>query len=251
VVDALPATSAGQSGRVFASRQRAVALVALAAIILQAVAGTAFAVLNGLDFNATIDVATLVGRGAGTADFFRWALLVDMLSYLAVAPLVLHLYGRLRVAADMSEGRTWLVRVATFAGVSFSIVGAIGGALTASFGPPLIEAARAGGAAAEAAQVTFAALASAVYVGLWGPLDWLLAGIWVGTVGWFVRTEGRAFANLGMLAGAGLIVYATRVGVTGRTPSEVGDPIDFVLFAAVGLFVAWEAWLAARLWFGR
>lgn len=250
MVDAIDSTWAAP-GRVFAGRQRAVAMVALGAVILQAVAGTAFALVYGLDVSATTDVTTLVKRGAGTADFFRWALLVDMLSYLAVAPVVLHLHGRLRVAAGTSEDRSWLLRVATVAGVSFSIVGAIGGALAVSFGPPLIELARAGGPSAEAAQVTFTALTSAVYVGLWGPLDWLLVGIWVAFVSWFVRNEGRAFANLGMLTGVGATAYAVRVGLTGRSPTESLEPIDFVVLGALGLFVAWEVWLAARLWFGR
>jgi hypothetical protein len=251
VVDAINTTRAAPGERVFAGRQRAVAIVALGAVILQAVAGTAFALVYGLDVSATTDVTTLVKRGAGTADFFRWALLVDMLGYLAIAPVVLHLYGRLRVAAGTSEDRSWLMRVATFAGVAYSLVGAIGGAFAASFGPPLIELARSGGPAAESARVTFTALTSAVYVGLWGPLEWLLLGIWLGAVGWFVRNEGRAFANLGMLAGVGAIAYATRVGMTGRSPTETLELMDLVVLSALGLFVVWEIWLAARLWFGR
>jgi hypothetical protein len=250
VLDAIdPTRSSGE--RVFTGRHRAVAIVAIGAIILQGVAGTAFALVHGLDVSATTDVTTLVERGAGTAQFFRWALLIDMLGYLAVAPVVLHLYGRLRVAAGTSEDRLLLVRVATSAGVSFSIVGAIGGALAATFGPPLIELARAGGTAAEAAQVTFTALSSGVYVGLWGPLEWLLLGIWLGMAGWFVRNEGRGFGNLGMLAGVGAIAYAARVGLTGRSPTETLEPIDLVVISALGFFIAWETWLAARLWFGR
>lgn len=192
MVDAINTTRAAPGERVFAGRQRGVAIVALAAVTLQFVAGIGFALVHGLDVGATTDVTTLAERGAGTADAFRWALLIDMLAYLAVAPVVLHLHGRLRRAADASEGRTWLISVATFAGVAYSLVGAIGGAFAASFGPPLIELARAGGPAAESARVTFTALTSAVYVGLWGPLEWLLVGIWLGVVGWFVRNATSA-----------------------------------------------------------
>jgi hypothetical protein len=250
VVDAI-GTTLGPDRRIFSRPHRAVAVVALSAVILQAVAGVAFALVYGLDVSATTDVTTLARRPAGTADFFRWALLTDMLGYLAVGPVVLHVYDRLRLAAGTAEDRHWLMRVATFAGVSYSIVGAIGAALAASFGPPLIEAAGADGPAAQAAQVTFTALTSAVYVGLWGPLEWLLLGIWLGVVGWFLRNEGRAFANLGMLAGVGAIAYAVRVGLSGRSPTETLEPIDLVVLSALGFFVAWETWLAARLWFGR
>lgn len=252
MADAVPAaTRAALGGRIFAERQPAVAIIAIVTVILQVVAGTAFALVHGLDISATTDVTTLVRQGPGTANAFRWTMLVDTLSYLALAPVVLYLYGRLERAAGASQDLPTLVRAATFAGVSYSLVGAIGGTLAASFGPPLIEAASADGPAAQAAQVAFTALASAVYVGLQGPLEWLLIGIWLGVVGWLVRNEGRAFAILGMLAGVGTIAYATRVGLSGRSPTETLEPIDLVVLSALGFFIAWETWLAARLWFGR
>jgi hypothetical protein len=236
---------------VFVGGQRAVALVAVGAVILQATAGVAFALVHRFDMAHTTDLTSLAARGPGTAGFFRAALLVDMLGYLAVAPVVLHLHTRLRAAGPGSEGLVLLLRVATFAGVAFSLVGAIGAALIASVGPPLIDTAIGGGPSAGPARVVFEAISNGVYVGLWGPLNWLSLGIWVGAVGWLTRREGRPFAALGILVGAGALAYAVRVGLSGRSPTETGEPIDLVVTSALGLFIAWELWLAARIWIGR
>jgi hypothetical protein len=237
--------------RIFSERQPYVAVVAFAAVILQGTAGLAFAAVYGFDVTRHADLGALIERGPGAAQGFRLALLVDMLAYLAVAPVVLHLHGRLRASAAGQTPLPWAVDVVGFAGLLFAIAGSIGATFLALAGSSLIDAAAAGGASEAAARVAFEAISRAVDEGLWGPLEWLAAGIWVGGLGWLLRDEGRRFAMTGMAAGVGALVYALRTGLTGRNPVETGEPIDLVAVAALGLFVIWELWLAGRLWLGR
>jgi hypothetical protein len=234
---------------VFDDRQRPAAMIAFAAVAFQAAAGLAFALVHELDLTRTTDIARLSQGGPATADLFRWALWIDMIGYLAVAPVVLFLQTRMQLINE-AEMRAWQVRVATWAGLTFSIVGAIGAAFLAAASRPLFDATLAGGPAAAAAQTTFAALANGVYAGLWGVLEWLAAALWVGLVGWLVRREGRAFAAASMLAAVGAVAYAATAGLTGRAPGEILGLIDVVALAALGLFFVWEIWLAIRLWRG-
>jgi hypothetical protein len=81
------------TSNVFSERQPFVALVAVAAIILQAGAGLAFAAVYGFDVSHDFELGVLLAGGSGTATAFRLALVIDMLSYLSVAPLVVFLHG--------------------------------------------------------------------------------------------------------------------------------------------------------------
>lgn len=240
------------TSRVFAEPHRPVAVVAFAAVILQGTAGLAFAAVYGFDVARHVDLGALIGRGPGVGDAFRIALLVDMLGYLAVAPVVLHLHGRLRASAGGdATARSWLIDVVGFFGLLFTIVGSIGATVLAFAGSYLIDAASAGGTTETAARVAFGAISRAVDEGLWGPLEWLAAGIWVGGLGWLLRNDGRAFAVMALTAGVGALVYAAWVAATGRNPVETGQPIDVLALAGIVLFALWELWLAVRLWLGR
>jgi hypothetical protein len=237
--------------RVFAQRSPQVAVVGVAGVLVQATAGLAFAAVFGFDVSSHADLDALVTRGPGVGAAFRAALLLDMVGYLAVAPVVLAVRSRLHATALQSWSMSWAVDVVAFFGLAFSLVGAIGAVFLALSGAALVDSVALGGATESAARVTFEAISRAVDEGLWGPLEWLAAGIWVGGVGWFVRTEGRAFAYAGMAAAVGVIAYGTATGLTGRNPIETAAPLDLVLLAALGLFAFWEIWLAIRFWRGR
>jgi hypothetical protein len=237
--------------RIFSERQTQAALITFAAVLLQGTAGLAFAAVYGFDVSNHADLDVLVRRGPGVGAALRAALLVDMLGYLAVAPVVIHLHGRLRSTASGSPAVPWLMDVVAFFGLVFCVVGAIGAVFLALAGPSLVDAAAAGGSAETAARVAFSAISRAVDEGLWGPLEWVAAAIWVGGIGWFVRGQGRPFALTAMAAAIGLLAYATRIGLTGRNPVETAEPIDLLVVAALGVFAIWELWLAIRLWRGR
>jgi hypothetical protein len=238
--------------RVFAERQPYLALVALAMVILEIVASVMFLALYDFDIGVlAADPAAIPARGPEVATLLRWGAVIDMLGYLALAPIVVYLHGRLMTPAPEQGRRSWVVDLLTLGGLGWVLVGSIGAALWASAGPPLLEASVAGSKTAEAAGVAFAALANAVNVGLWGKLEWLLLPVWLIGVGWLVRTEGRSFGWLAILAGVGGLVYGVRTGLSGRPPVDLSSPLDILTLAGFGLFFVWAIWLAMRLWLGR
>ncbi|MDP8905428.1 MAG: hypothetical protein M3N29_08970 [Chloroflexota bacterium] len=225
---------------VFAERQPGVALAAAAVLILNNLLGGAlFFVVYGFDLELVRNPGALVDHGGASPDLLRFAALVDMLGYLALAPVVLYLHGRVGNA------------LVTFCGLAAATIGAIGASLMASAGPWLLEASAGAPEAQAAARVAFGALENIVVVGLWGTLELFLLAIWIAGATWYVRTEDRAFAWIGAVAALGALGYAARCGLTGQTPFALETPLDFALLGTVGLFPLWRLWMAVRLWFGR
>ena len=238
--------------RVFSQRQPLVAIATLAFVVLNnALASLLFLAVYGFDIRTFADRGALIDRGADAADPLRWAALIDMVGYLALAPVVVYLHGRLRAAASEQVSRHWPFGVVTFCGLGFVLVGALGAVLMASVGPALLQAAGGDPAVHAAARVAFGALASSVYVGLWGTLELMLYGVWLIGVGWFVRAEGRAFAWFAAVGGLGALGYSLRTGLSGRTPVEGIGPLDILILGALGFASAWVLWLSVRLWLGR
>lgn len=238
--------------RIVAERQPLVALAALAFVVLNnALASSMFLAAYGFDVATFADRGALVDRGAAVADLLRLAALIDMVGYLALAPVVVYLHGRFEAATSGRPEHRWVVAVLTSSGLGFVLVGAIGAVLMASVAPALLQTAGAGPAAVAAVRTTFAALADSVYVGLWGTLGLMLYGAWLIGVGWFVRAEGRTFAWFAVVGGLGAVGYSLRTGLTGRTPVEGIGPLEVLIVGAVGLASAWLVWLSVRLWRGR
>jgi len=238
--------------RIFSERQPLVAVTALAFVVLNnALAGSMFLAVYGFDIATFADRGALVDRGAAVADLLRLAALIDMVGYLALAPVVIYLHGRFEAASSARPERRWVVGVLTFCGLGFVLVGAIGAVLMASVAPGLLQAAGEGAAAQTAARHAFAALADSVYVGLWGTLELMLYGAWLVGVGWFVRGEGRIFASFALVGGLGALGYSLRTGLTGRTPVEGIGPLEVLILGAVGVTAAWVVWLSVRLWRAR
>lgn len=238
--------------RIFEGREPLVALAALAFIVLNnALASLLFLAVYGFDIGTFADRGSLVDRGPAVADLLRMAALIDMVGYLALAPVVVYLHGRFEAAAPGRPARGWLVGVLAFCGLGFVLVGAVGAVLMASVGPALLQAAGGDPAVEAAAHVTFAALGTSVYVGLWGTLELMLYGVWLIGVAWLVRAEGRAFAWFAAVGGLGALGYSLRTGLSGRTPVEGIGPLDVLILGALGFASAWVVWLSVRLWLGR
>jgi len=238
--------------RVFSERQPSVALATLAFVLLDGLASIMVAAVY--DFDATALAANpgvLPARGSEVGGLLRWGAVVDMLGYLALAPVVLYLHGGLGATVSERVRASGLVSLLTFSGLGFVLVGSIGAVLLASVGPPLLDASAAGSETATAARVAFAALGNGVLVGLWGTLEVPLLGVWLIGVGWLVRAEGRAFGWLAVVAGVGAMTYGARTGLSGRPPVDLTAPLDLVIVGVLGLFLAWLVWLAIRLWRGR
>jgi len=237
---------------VFSERQRSIAVMALAFVVLDVVASVMVAAAYDFDAVAlSANPGAIPVRGGDVAGLLRWGAVVDMLGYLALAPVVLYLHRRLNAALSERVRASGLVSVLTFGGLGFVLVGSIGAVLVASVGPPLLDASASGSETAAAARVAFAALATGVLVGLWGTLEQLLLGVWLIGVGWLVRGEGRAFGSLAVVAGLGALSYSARTGLSGHPPVDVTAPLDLLILSAVGLLLVWLVWLAVRLWRGR
>src|SRR5204862_7716190 len=123
--------------QVFSERHPIIAGIALAQVVLDVAASAIFFAVY--DFNVGVlaaDPGAFPPRGADVADLLRWGMVIDMLAYLALAPVVLHLHSRLMAVVAGRGESTGVVNVLTFGALGFSLVGAIGAALLASAGPP-------------------------------------------------------------------------------------------------------------------
>jgi len=235
---------------VFSERQRSIAVVTLAMVVLQVAASLMFLAVYDFDVKAlAANPGALPARGPDVAGLLRLGGLVDMLGYLALAPVVLYLRIRLTAVTTQRIKASGVVNLLTVSGLGFVLVGSIGAVLYASVGPPLI-AASASGSETAAAHIAFAALGYGVVVGLWGTLEQLLLGVWLIGVGWLMRAAGRAVGWLAVVAGIGALSYAARTGLSGHPPGDLTAPFDILIFAAFGLFFAWLLWVAVRLWQG-
>jgi hypothetical protein len=226
-------------------RRPFVAAAAVLSIVLVIAASILLPAAYGFDIKALAHPGSIVDKGQGVAQLLRWGALVDMLSYLPFAVLVVYFHYRLR--ARNPE----LVTLLTACGLAYVLIGSIAGVLLASAGPPLIvgyASASVGGR--EAARVALEAVGSATLVGLWGTLELIFIGSWFIGVGWLLRHDWRRFAILSIVVGAGMLIASARTGLTGRLVVEVNAPIDLVMDASLSLLFVWELWLAVRLWRG-
>ena len=199
----------------------------------------------GFDMEAIAHPGEIVDDGEEIARLLRWGALVDMVSYLPFAVVVVYFHYRLR-----SRNRE-LVALLTACGLAYVLIGSMAGALLASAGPPLIAGyASASAEGREAARVALEVLGHISLVGWWGTLELIFLGLWFLGIGWLLRREWRRFAALSIVVGLAVLVASARTGLTGRTLVEINGPIDLVLGASLGLFAVWELWLAVRLWRG-
>src|SRR5688500_10886178 len=111
----------------------------------------------------TVPVAcpSLHERGPGVGGLLRVAMLIDMVGYLAFAPVALYLRHPVPV-------------VVTAAGLAVALTGAIGAAILGTVGPLLLERLTAGPETVAVVQLQLPAVGKLVYVGLWGTLELFL-----------------------------------------------------------------------------
>jgi len=194
----------------------------------------------GFDLSLFTDQGALVARQLGTADLLRWGALIDLLGYLALAPVVLYVYER-HHAAGLGA------RLVAVSGLGFVLVGSIGAVLLGSAGPWLLQTPTTDAQALAATRTAFASLQNVVIVGLWGTLEQLLLAGWLIGSGWWERAQNRAFGYVGIAAGFGALGYGLRAGLSGAPPLPIVSPLDIAIVAGIGLLPIWILWLAVRL----
>ena len=237
----------------FAQRSPAIALAALVFLVLNVtLAGLLVAAVYGFDLALFNESGRLIERGPQVSGLLRVAMLIDMIGYLALAPVALYLHRPISAAVPENLRRMGLPAMLTAAGVGFAVIGAIGSATFGSVGPVLLQESAAGPEALAAARLQLAAFETILYVGLWGTLQLPLLAIWMTGVSWVARPEeGSAFAWLGWTCALGLLGYALRCALTGLTPFSLAGPFDWLILLMVGLLAPWMFWLTVRLWQGR
>jgi hypothetical protein len=226
-------------------RRPFVAAAAVLSIVLVIGAAILLPAAYSFDIKAMAHPGSIVDKGEGVAQLLRWGALLDMVSYLPFAVLVVYFHYRLRA------GNPELVALLTACGLAYVLIGSIAGVVMAAVGPPLMVGyATAPAAGREAARVALEAVGNATLVGLWGTLELIFVGFWFIGVGLLLRHDWRRFAMLSSVLGVALLVASARTGLTGRLVVEVNGPIDLVMDASLGLLFVWELWLGIRLWRG-
>jgi hypothetical protein len=237
---------------VFAERSSAIALAALVFLGLNVtLAGLLVAAVYDFDLALFNESGRLVERGPQVGSLLRVAMFVDLIGYLALAPVAIYLHRPTTVAVPENLRRLGLPTMLTAAGVGFALIGAIGSAIFGAVAPHLLQEAAARPGAMAAAQLQLAAWEKFLYVGLWGTLELPLLAIWMFGVSWLAPKGMRVFRFLGWIGGLGLLGYAIRCALTGQTPFALAGPADFVILAMVLALWPWTAWLTYRLWRGR
>ncbi len=213
------------------------ALSALGFLVLNfTLASLLVAAVYGFDLALFNESGRLVERGPGVSGLLRAAMLIDMVGYLAFAPVALYL-------------RRHVPAVVTAAGVGFAVVGAIGAAILGAVGPLLLERSEVGPEAIATVELQLAAVEKLVYVGLWGTLELSLLAGWMIAVSRASRApQTGGFSILAVTGALGLLGYSLRCGLTGETPLALAGPLDYLVVAMTAAVGPWIAWLTIRLW---
>jgi len=215
--------------------------------VFEGLANPILAAAFGFDVTAAGHFGSLLESGPGAAELLRLGALLDLGGYLALGLVILYIGERLWHRGPL------VVAALTLSGLGAILVGAVGAVLIAIVGPWLIldyGAVPLGDR--ETSRLVLDTLGRGVVAGLWGALEFLLLGAWLGGVGWlFLRTWPR-FGWLALIGAAGMLVTGLRTAVSGRIIPEVAGPVDLLIVlgivAALLAWFAWMVWLAVRLW---
>ena len=169
---------------------------AVAAFVLELVAGLIYGAAAGFAGGLSVDPSTLLASGANGASLIRWGSLIDMVGYLCLTPVILYLRAR------YSGSR--FIDLFAAAGLMVVVIGSIGAAAMATAAPPLInEYAAASGAARQAMVPAFATLYRVVVLGLWQTLETIPWAVWLLGTAFVARREGpRPVVVILVVAGA-------------------------------------------------
>ena len=183
------------------------------------------------------DLYDYFGLGANAGNLMKWSWLADLLGYyllLVPAAFLLHYWLK-------KENPYWM-GVFTFNGLAYLLAGSIGAVILAKTWPTLMGGyASSEGISREIYRVVFTNTTEMVYGGIWGFLEFLLAGIWWLGVGFTMGTERKALGIVTIVLGLFAIITA------------LGEIFGFVYVALIGLAIylllapIWAVWLGTSL----
>ena len=197
--------------------------------------------LTGIAGNGEQDIYNLLKAGEQAGTIMKWSWLADMLGYyLFLVPVVFLLHYWLK-----KNNRYWIA-IFTFCGLAYIFSGSIGAAMLAKTWPTLISAyTHANGINKELYGIVFTNTTALVYGGIWGYLEFLLAGIWWIGVGFALKSERKALGIVTIVLGVFTLTCM------------VGEVLALEYFALIGLMVylllapIWAAWLGISLVRGK
>jgi hypothetical protein len=215
--------------------QRLTALSVLVAVPL-AIASAVLLLAAGFDLQAVNNPVLMLTIGSSRASLLRWGMILDVFGYyLLLAPLTLYLWSWLKPHSYN------LITLYTLCGLAYSLIGAMGAIVLSAVLPPLVnDYAQASPQLRETLQIVFSSFMSAVYLGLWNPLEALMFGIWMMGMGPFVQRERPALGIIMRVLG-----FFALMDAFGRFVNV--DAIFLVGVAGMLLFPIWLPWIGIDL----
>jgi hypothetical protein len=194
-------------------------------------------VLTGMAGNGEQDMYMFLKAGEQAGQIMKYSWLSDMLGYyllLVPAAFLIHFWLK-------SKNPYW-IGIFTFCGLAYFFAGSVGAAMLAKTWPALMaEYASSSGIAREIYSIVFTNTTQLVYGGLWGYLEFLLAGIWWIGIGFTLRTERKVLGVITIILGL-FTICAT-----------VGEIFSMPYVALTGMIVylllapAWAGWLGISI----
>jgi hypothetical protein len=215
--------------------RRIAAISAIISAPLALAADVIVTVAVEFDFELMSDQARLITLGARAAEILRWGEILGIFGYyLLLAPVALYLWYWLR------PHNPRLVTMYTVSGLASIFIGVIGAGLRAGVLPEMMSAyAQAPDAQRQVLSIVFQTVTNVIFVAL-GPVEGILAGLWLLGIGLVLRSERR-----------GLGIFAVILGIA-MLGSGFGAMFQIELLAMLQLvyFVSpiWALWLGIVIW---
>ncbi len=207
---------------------------ALANFTLTGIAGGS----NSQDFS---DLYFFINAGAEAGYLMKWSWLADLLGYyLLLMPAAFLIHHWLKI-----KNPYWM-SVFTFCGLAYIFSGCVGAAILAKIWPTLLSGyANADEPIKEIYRIVFTNSTQMVYGGIWGYLEFLLAGIWWIGIGFTMKSERKALGFVTIILGiftltafAGEVFELKNIALTGL--------VIYLIFAPI-----WAFWLGISLVRGK
>jgi len=187
------------------------------------------------------DLYFYLNAGVEAGYLMKWSWLADLLGYyLLLVPAVFLIHYWLK-----AKNPYWM-NVFTFCGLAYVFSGSIGAAILAKIWPTLISGyASADEPIKEIYRIVFINSTQMVYGGIWGYLEFLLAGIWWIGIGFTMKPERKALGIVTIILG--ILTLA----------AFAGEVFDLKNIALIGLMTylilapVWAFWLGISLVRGK
>jgi len=193
---------------------------------------------NSQDFS---DIYFFINAGAEAGYLMKWSWLADLLGYyLLLIPAAFLIHHWLKI-----KNPYWM-SVFTFCGLAYIFSGSVGAAILAKIWPTLLSGyAIADEPVKEIYRIVFTNSTEMVYGGIWGYLEFLLAGIWWVGIGFTMKSERKALGIVTIILGIFTLT------------AFAGEVFELKNIAFIGLMIylilapVWAFWLGISLVRGK